>query len=209
MRGKQLVMAAVIGLVLGAPAGSARAGALVSPEILQGSFFFNDSRVGPDHCSDVEMDGAVHTVTGIVTGVGLSDDTVTLTYSTPFVDRVGVRERTGRVNERVQAGITVDIQPGAGSTTLAYTGTANPDRGKVAARVVQEGNAARVAAGFKLDTDLTALSPAPDATQLATILAAFTDRKDVKIQQKSGRVSLRQEGLKSFSCSGPGGGPPS
>lgn len=171
-----------------------------SSEVLQGSFVFNDSQVGSDHCATINLDGTTHDVTGFVSGVGLSGDTVTLTYFTPFVDGLKAKRDGGKVQEREQSQLDVDIQPGAGSPTAAYTGTANPEKASVTARTNKGGLEARIKARYPLGSGFSELEPDPDADQQNTILAAFENRDDVKIQQKNGRVRLRQDGLTTFVC---------
>lgn len=178
---------------------SALAGAF-TPTALQGDFFFDDTTVGAMNCANVQVEGDVHQANGTVTGVGNDDDTVMISYSTPFTDKLRLASNRGQLGERTEAEIIVDVQPGAGSPTAAYNGTANPVKGKVDAKVA-DGTDAKVRAKFALGADFADLTPAPDADQLATIEAAFVGRKDVAVSGKKGvRVRHRGQTAVSGTC---------
>lgn len=195
MRGRRTVGAFVLGATLAIAGASAQAGVAVTPQVLQGLFVFNDEDQGGADCANIEINGDTHQVNGVATGIGLASDTVTLTYSTPFVEDVVAAKERGLVRQRRQSQIDVEILPGAGSTTLAYTGTANPSQGRVSGVVQNAGSNSRVRVHFRLGESLSGLAPAPDTDQLNSIVAAFESRDDVKIQEKPGRVVIRQRGI--------------
>lgn len=189
-----LATAALLG-----PIGAASAGG-GTPAVLQGDFSFDDNRQGPDNCSTIEFDGNDFSIDGTVTGIGLSDDTVTIGYFTPIVDKVSVKSAGGSVGEKAAARIDVDIAPGAGSATAMYAGSANPDRGRVTGKVAKGGASSKVSAQFELGSDLAVLNPPPDPDQLATLVEAFRGRSDVRVRAGNGVVKIGHKGVGSAGC---------
>lgn len=183
-----------------APAPLVLAGGGPTPEILQGDFSFDDDKEVGNNCSVIEIDGTDFSVSGTVTGIGISDDTVTISYFSPFVDKVSAKSTAGLVSEKTTAEITVDIAPGAGSPTAAFNGSANPDKGRVIGKITKAGEKGKVGAQFELGADLGVLTPAPDTAQVDSIVEAFRGRRDVRVRPGNGKVKIRHKGSTAAVC---------
>lgn len=193
MRSIKLGTGLVLATALVLSGGTALAGVL-TPNVLQGDFFFDDGNQGANNCANIQVQGATHQVNGTVTGVSTTNDTVTIAYATPFVDRVGVKAEAAGVAERSQVTVDVDIVPPLGSPVTAYTGTANPNKCKTVAKTTKAGTVSRVGVSCNTGVDLGGMTPAPDTAQMTAITEAFDARKDVLVKAKNGRVVIRHKG---------------
>lgn len=182
------------------PGAGARAGTPAVPHVLQGLFSFDDVKEGRDNCTQFQVQGDRHDAGGVVTAVGLSGDTIVVSYTLPLVDSFKAGREDAKVGQRQLAEIDVDLTPGAASTTIAYNGRAFPEKGKVFGRVARQGNQARVKASFQLGDLLGDLAPPPDTRQLDSLVTAFRDRKDVKLREKNGSLKITHQGSTTGSC---------
>lgn len=174
-------------------AGTALAG-VVTPNVLQGDFFFDDATEGTNNCANIEVQGDTHQANGTVTGVSTTNDTVTIAYSMPFVDRMAARSEVASVAEREQVTLAIDILVPVGSPVTPYSGTANPNKCKAAAKTVKAGTESRVILSCNTGADLGGMTAPPDTAQLTAITEAFDGRKDVRVRAKNGQIVIKHKG---------------
>ena len=131
--------------------------------------------------ADVVIDGPVFLVDGVVTGLGNNSDEVIIGYVTDFPEKGQANEKNGKVDQKKNSQVTVEIIPGPTSPTLPYVGSGSPEKCKVSAKV--KGSGSSLDAGKnKVDVKCdfgeggNAISPAPNIDQFNTIL--YTDGYD-------------------------------
>lgn len=197
MRFSQFAKGSVLAAAFLLPAGPVLAGAA---PVINGQFIFQDLDQQANNCSEIEFDGEFFEAEGVVTGLGLSDDTVTISYDQDFVDKLSAKSDKGKIGQKTASELIIDILPGATSPTNAYTGIATPEKCSIQGRVKGAGSESRVKVSCQLGSGLSALAPAPDADQTNTTLAAFETRKDVKIKGNNGKVTIKQKGQGLTAC---------
>lgn len=179
------------------PAGLAVAGA--APPVVNGVFVFQSDVGGTNNCSEIEFGGEFFEVDGEVTGLGLDDDTITITYDQDFISGVNAKSDRGRIQQKEGSEVIVQLTPGAGSPTPAYTGAATPEKCKIQGAIKDAGASAKVKLKCDLGPNFDQLTPPPSPAQLSSILTGFGNRKDVKLRD-NGKVKITQKGDSVVTC---------
>jgi hypothetical protein len=108
-------------------------------------------------------------------------------------------EGTAKLSQQVQTRLDVTIVSGEGCAVPAFAGTAFPEKCKVSSSikgtespdVLESGKASL---SCELGSDGSELSPSPTTAQVDEIIAAFADRKDVKVTDK-GKLTIKTKGV--------------
>jgi hypothetical protein len=189
--------------VLAAPAFAG----FTSTQRLQGGFSFEEEGTTDQNTACVVASGPVFEVFGNATGV-TGDCTVNIFYGAFNPNKASASvlksdsEGTAKVSQQVETGLVVDI---SGDpllcTTAPYSGSVVPEKCKSSGSVkATEGGAnpdsvdqGKISVSCEVGSDAADLSPSPTTAQLETIQAAFSDRKDVKIDSK-GKLTIKTKG---------------
>ena len=198
MKAKKALLALFAGGMLLPVAGSAGR--------LEGDFGTRDIDAGVTNEACLRLMGTQMAVAGRVTALSGSCE-VTITYFSDAPNSASASaltgtktEGTGKVDQSVFTPLLVEISNGEGLTCAdTYIGTGAPEKCKVSDSVrgtsVPAGPDTVQSSSAKLDCELEgALTPAPNTTEQNTILDAFADRTDVKIDSK-GKLSISHKGV--------------
>ncbi len=183
-------------LPVAASAGSASSGRL------EGDFGTRDATASVANEACLRLNGTEMAVAGRVTALsGFCE--VTITYFSDAPNSVSASaitgsktDGTGKVDQSVFTPILVEISNGEGVTCGdTYIGTGRPEKCKVSGSVKGTFPSTVQSSSAKLDCELEgALTPAPTTNEQNTIIDAFADRKDVKIDSK-GKLSISHKGI--------------
>jgi hypothetical protein len=196
------VVVAVGSLML---AGSALAG--VSTQRLNGAYSLQDQSVGTDNQACLVADFTQYQLAGEATGT-TDGCTVDIFYNAfaPNKASASVLKDDGSgkasVSQQVETFIAVEISGGE-CPTAPYEGGVQPEKCKASGSVnasepsdsIDEGKASL---SCDVGSDLGNLVPSPTVDQLTTIVDAFSDRKDVKIN--NGKITINLKGESGIFC---------
>jgi len=150
---------------------------------IDGDFALIDDVAGPNpdgNQATVEIDGREFGVAGEVSGVGTSGDQCRILYNTDEPTNASANDKNGKVSQGKFTTLTFVVVPGAGSATTAFPdGALNvaPEKCKANASV----NAALGKGKVNVNCTGENIYSGFSADQLNSYIAAFQDRKDVKI----------------------------
>ena len=198
-----LGLAALLSWPAGALAGVAIA---VNPERLDGTFDFEDKDQSGNNTLEFELDGRSIGIEGQVQA-NSGTDVVTISYRTDFPNKTAASDQSGSVSQKEQVFVVLELAPGEGSTTPAYTGLAAALKCKAAAKLrdneandPDDPDKAQATLSCDLGKDFSELegieaTPGdPPTAVLDAVEAAFDSRKDVKVDTSKGKLQIKHNG---------------
>jgi hypothetical protein len=198
----------VVALLSLPAAALAGVGVTVNPERLNGIFDFDDKDEQANNTLEFEMDGRDFGATGQVQA-NAGVDVVTITYLTDFPNKTAASDQSGSVAQSEQVRVVLQLTPGEGSTTPAYTGQGAPTKCKAQAKLrdaesndpddpdkAQAKLTCDLGKDFsELDDDADPNTPGdPPPAVLEAVEAAFDSRKDVKVDTSKGKLQIKHNG---------------
>jgi hypothetical protein len=208
MRGIRIAVWIGLAVLASLPAGALAGVSGVNPERLNGSFDFEDKDQTANNTLEFDVDGRNIGIEGEVranSGV----DVVTITYRTDFPSKTAASDQSGSVAQSEQVLVVLELVPGIGSTTPAYTGQAAPLKCKAQAKLrdaesndPDDPDKAQAQLSCDLGKDFSELDDDADANTagdpppavLEAVEAAFDSRKDVKVDTSKGKLQIKHNG---------------
>jgi hypothetical protein len=176
----------------------------VSTLRLNGDFSFEEQSTDDINTGCVRANFTTFEVFGDVTGTS-GDCTVTISYDgfVPNKAQASVlkddNSGTAKISQQVETFLAVSISGPVTCTDAPFSGVTQPEKCKVSSSVnATEGapdtvQKAKASLSCELGSDGSELVPSPTTAQVDTIIAAFADRKDVKVDNK-GKVTIKTKG---------------
>jgi hypothetical protein len=201
MRSIRIWLGFIAGLSLPA---AALAGVNAYPERLNGTFDFEDKDETANNTLEFELAGREIGIDGQVQA-NAGTDVVTITYHTDFPSKTAASDQSGSVAQNEEVLVGVEVVPGEGSPTPAYSGQAAPKKCKAQAKLrdaeandPDDPDKAQAKLTCDLGKDFSELKDeadlAPPPAVLEAVEAAFDSRKDVKVDTSKGKLQIKHNG---------------
>jgi hypothetical protein len=193
-------------LATAAPA-SAGVAEVINPDRLDGSFDFVD-KDEPNNELNFVLLGDTNGFSGQVTG-NAGIDLVVISYFTTYPNKLTANEKGAALTQGRQVTVRLQLIPGEGSSTPAYSGQASPAKCKAQAKIrdnevndPDDPDKAQASLRCDLGSDFQALdddgvpeTPGdPPAEVLEALEIAFDSRKDVKLRVPRGNLRIKHNG---------------
>jgi hypothetical protein len=171
---------------------------------LNGGFSFEQESTDDINTGCVVADFTTFFVFGEVTGTTSDGCTVVIDYDGFVPNKASAsvlkddNSGSAKISQQVETRLGVTIS-GAECATAPFAGSTQPEKCKVSSSVnATEGapdtvQKAKASLSCELGSDGSELVPSPTTAQVDTIIAAFADRKDVKVDNK-GKVTIKTKG---------------